>query len=234
MEHRRLGTVLRRVLVVLTVLDLWSLGRHRLLDVGPLRPLAEQSPVLARLHAESRGSRVTGGRLRNLPMLVGLAPISAYRTLDVPAVQLADGDGARDIRATPVFSRKCWRPCERPGRGYVCLTRLENRVDQLLRRTGAAPETIEDPALASWLFDASWVAEEGAWARSFAIWTADEPGARAWLVSDADLRHPEQLDGWSGDPREILAILQTAAPLESESLRPEEWTISVTATDRPG
>ena len=65
------------------------LGRHRLLDVGPLRPLAEQSPVLARLAQEPRGTRIANGRPlspRNLPMLVGLAPISAYRTLDLPAV----------------------------------------------------------------------------------------------------------------------------------------------------
>ena len=36
----------------------------------------------------------------------------------------------------------------------------------------------------------------------------------------------------SGDPRDVLKIIDTAEPLESESVRPDEWTISV-ATDDP-
>jgi hypothetical protein len=58
------------VLIVVTVLDLCALGQHRLVDVGPLRPLVEQSPVLARLAREPRGSRIADKRLRNLPMLI--------------------------------------------------------------------------------------------------------------------------------------------------------------------
>ena len=34
-------------------------------------------------------------RLRNLPMLVGLAPVSAYRTLDLPAVEKLTDAGIR-------------------------------------------------------------------------------------------------------------------------------------------
>ena len=84
---RRLGLVKARwALVVLTFLDLWVLGRHRLLDVGPLKPLVDQSPVLARLAREPRGTRIASDKTKNLPMLVGQAPISAYRTLDLPAV----------------------------------------------------------------------------------------------------------------------------------------------------
>ncbi len=44
-------------LLMLAFLDLWILGRHRLIDTAPIRPLAEQSPVLARLAGEPRGSR---------------------------------------------------------------------------------------------------------------------------------------------------------------------------------
>ena len=76
----------RDVLLLLTFLDLWVLGRHRLIDVAPWKPLVEQSPVLATLAREPRGTRIADRRLRNMPMLVGLAPISAYRTLDLPAV----------------------------------------------------------------------------------------------------------------------------------------------------
>ena len=76
----------RWALVALAFLDLWVLGRHRLVELGPWRPLAEQSPVLARLAQEPRGTRVADDKLRNLPMLVGLAPLAAYRTLDLPVV----------------------------------------------------------------------------------------------------------------------------------------------------
>ena len=83
----RVGVIAaQRSLLVITVLDLLLLGSHRLIEVAPLRRLIEQSPVLATLAREPRGTRVTDRRLRNLPMLAGLAPISAYRTLDLPAV----------------------------------------------------------------------------------------------------------------------------------------------------
>jgi len=90
-------------------------------------------------------------------------------------------------------------------------------------------EAIEDPALASWLFDASWVAEQGAWARTFTVWRSDPPAARAWLVRESEGLEANVLDEWSGDPREILAVLRGAQPLATESARPEEWTISVSA-----
>jgi hypothetical protein len=38
-------------------------------------------------------------------------------------------------------------------------------------------------------------------------------------------------DEWSGDPREILAILEDAQPLAVESLHPEELLISVQSDD---
>ena len=73
-------------LLVLTLLDLWVLSRHRLIGVAPLKPLVEQSPVLSELAREPRGTRIADRRLRNMPMVAGLAPIAAYRTLDLPAV----------------------------------------------------------------------------------------------------------------------------------------------------
>ena len=50
---RTSASATRWLLVAVTVLDLWILGRHRLLDVGPWKPLVEQSPVLAALAKEA-------------------------------------------------------------------------------------------------------------------------------------------------------------------------------------
>ena len=58
------------LLLLLTFLDLWVLGRHRLIDVDPIRRLAEQSPVLARHAEERRGARIASN-LGNLPILAG-------------------------------------------------------------------------------------------------------------------------------------------------------------------
>ena len=89
-----------------------------------MRPLVELSPVLARLAKEPPGTRIVDGS-RNLPMLVGLAPISAYRTLDLPALEplttLAhasldvDRFGASARKAMRIAGRG--RPGARPHRG---------------------------------------------------------------------------------------------------------------------
>ncbi|HEX8203367.1 MAG TPA: hypothetical protein VF590_23020, partial [Isosphaeraceae bacterium] len=68
-------------LVVLTALDLWGLGRHRPIDLAPIRPLTAQSAVLGRLSTLPRGTRAIDP-MRNLAMVAGAAPVAAYRTLD--------------------------------------------------------------------------------------------------------------------------------------------------------
>jgi len=220
--------MVKGVLALIAFLDLWVLGRHRLLEVAPLQPLTEQSPVLARLAREPRGTRIAAGRSRNLPMLIGLAPISAYRTLDLPAVSsltwMAQGPSN-----DPRYQSDVREALRATGTSLRVFDPVENRVDHILRRTMEPREAIEDPALASWLFDASWVAEQGAWARTFTVWRSDPPAARAWLVRESEGLEANVLDEWSGDPREILAVLRGAQPLATESARPEEWTISVSA-----
>jgi hypothetical protein len=224
----RAGTV-KGALVVLTFLDLWVLGRHRLLDVGPLRPLSLQSPVLARLSAEPRGTRIANGSLRNLPMLVGSAPISAYRTLDLPAASSLSAT-AQGRLADPRFQSDVKAALRASGARLRLVDPIENRVDHDWKRAAVAADPIEDPALASWLFGSAWVAEQAKWARTtFKIWAADEPTSRAWLVNPGEVADPEVLDDWSGDPREILRVLETATPLPYDSPRPEELIISVTA-----
>ena len=89
------------LLLLLTFLDLWVLGRHRLIDVGPIRPLAEQSPVLARLAA---GASRDADRLepREPADLVGRGPDLGLPDLDLPAVESLD-HGWRWSRSTRPF-----------------------------------------------------------------------------------------------------------------------------------
>ena len=226
------GTV-KWALVVITVLDLLVLGRHRLIGVGPLRPLAEQSAVLARLRHEPRGTRIANGGLlspRNLPMLVGMAPISAYRTLDLPAVPSLTML-AQELLGDPRYESGVLGALRATGTGLRVFDPLEIRLEEKLRLTVAPRETIDDPVLASWLLDASSTVEQDRWTRKFAIWRCPERPARAWLVRESDIPRPGVLDEWSGEAAEILAILREAEPLATESYRPEEWTISVDAAE---
>ena len=104
----------------------------------------------------------------------------------------------------------------------------------MLRRTTSGRQTIEDPALASWLFDASWVAEQGPWARTFSIWRPEEPPARAWFVRESDVdgrSRSRRLVGRS--PRHPCVSSRQPSRSSTESRKPEEWTIWVEASE-PG
>ncbi|MHC5540703.1 hypothetical protein ACYOEI_20990, partial [Singulisphaera rosea] len=81
----RRRSVLDVGLLVITGVDLWAAGRHRATDLGPIRSLTQQSPVLAKLSEQFRGERVLDVS-RNLPMVAGAAPVSSYRTLDLPSL----------------------------------------------------------------------------------------------------------------------------------------------------
>jgi len=220
----RLGVgTARTALVLIALIDLWMLGRHRLIDVAPLRPLTEQSPVLARLSQEPRGARIADARFRNLPMLLGLAPLSAYRTLNLPAVEnltalacgsLSEPSVRRALRAT--------------GTGLRVFDPMENRIERVLKRAGEPRETIEDLVLSGWIFNSAWAAEQGTWVQTFTIWRSDDRPARAWLVPPSAIPNDSDvLDNWSGHSQEVLAIFDGAQPLVAECSRPEEWTISV-------
>ena len=162
---RRGRDLLPAGLIVLTFVDLMFLGRHRLVEIGPLRPLVEQSPVLAAWRP-SRGARGSSTAFRNLSMLVGLEPISAYRTLDLPALEpltaLAHGplfvESMRELGPEGDAGRRRRRASSRPGRDRRGAASRPGRS-----RTAEEPETIDDPALAGWLFGPSWVASQGAW-----------------------------------------------------------------------
>ena len=154
----------RWALVALAAVDLWILSRHRLVELGPLKPLTDQSPVLARLAREPRGTRIADDKLRNLPMLVGLAPLAAYRTLDLPAIPELTSL-TRGPTTAPTIAPLVTAAFRATGTGLRVFDPVENRREQLLGRGNIAQEMIEDPALATWLFGASWVAEHDSWAR---------------------------------------------------------------------
>jgi hypothetical protein len=220
----------RRALLLLTFLDLWILGRHRLIDVAPCTPLTQQSPVLARLVREPRGTRIADRRLRNGPMTAGLAPISAYRTLDLPVVGSLTALALGSLR-DPRIRAEVRAALRATGTGVRLIDPVENREDELLLRRTEVFEPIDDPALAIWLFDSAWVAQQGRWTRRFSIWRSETPAPRAWFVPDADANEALLLDDWSGDPRHILSVIRNATSLSTESRTPEDWTIPIEATE---
>jgi hypothetical protein len=216
---------MRGALLLIAILDLWALGRHRLIDVAPLGPLTGQSPLLARLADEPRGTRIADP-LRNMPMLVGLAPINAYRTLDLPAVKGLTELASMGPMNGPEFEAKVKSALRATGADLRVFSPVENRINHFLGRKGVGAETIEDPALAGWLYGASWAEEQGDWVKTFSIWRSPEPSIRAWsvpLTCDLDV----DMLGTSPDLEDLLDLLGRVEPLSSESARPEEWTIPV-------
>ena len=213
------------LLLLLTFLDLWTLGRHRLLDTGPIRPITEQSPVLARLAAEPRGSRVISG-LGNLPMLVGSAPTLAYRTLNLPAADVMATASMSDPSDSTTLSA-----IRASGTRMRLFPPIEIRVRGLLRRTDPPGEPIDDPALARWIYGADWVAEQGDWVNRFRLWRCNDLPARAWFLPASDEEADSILSNWTGDPARLATLLEQAEPLLAQSSRPEDWTVEVEAQE---
>jgi hypothetical protein len=214
------------LLLLLTFLDLWALGRHRLIDTDPIRPLAEQSPVLARLEQERRGARIASN-LGNLPILVGTAPISAYRTMNLPAVE-----SLTRLAQDPVigpFEPMVRAALRATGTRLRIFHPVEIRLARLRARTELPGEPIDDPALARWIYGASWASEQGDWVNRFLVWRVDDRPARAWFLPLTDGEEPSILDGWKGDPGDLLPLFDRAEPLPTESSRSGERTVPVEA-----
>ncbi|MBV8556653.1 MAG: hypothetical protein JO116_13915 [Planctomycetaceae bacterium] len=223
-------------LVVLTAVDLWHVGHHRAFDLGPIRSLVAQSPVLARLARDPRGTRVVDAS-RNLPMVVDAAPISAYRTLDLPALEsltslahapLEDGSRPEDdaavvaaLRATGTGMRVL-DPFERP------LTRAGRMVERPLPGW-AGREEVRDPALAGWLYGKDWVNRHGPKVSTFTVWRPQAEPAKAWLVPLTSSRGMMILESRSGDPKSVLGVLGRATPLATRAPSPERMEVDVVA-----
>ncbi len=213
------------LLVGLAVVDLLVLSRHRLIDTGPLKSLVSQSPVLARLAREERGTRVAD-HLGNLAMRSGVGPISAYRTLNLPALEplTAMARSLADGRPEPAGARAAWRAT---GTGFRIYDPVESRIMQLFKHEPGLLETIDDEALAGWLFGKSWVAEQGAWARRFGLERAPDRPIRAWFVPESASADVGILGSWSGDPRVVVALLNESIPLVDYSPVPGSRAILV-------
>ncbi len=218
----------RLAFLLITFVDLWLLGRHRLVDIGPLAPLTQQSRLLGRLAQEPRGTRSADG-LRNLPMVAGVAPISAYRTLTLPAVDSLTAMALPRI-TVPSLEPLTQAALRATGVSLRVFNPTETLLERMKGRSTEGRETIEDPILASWIYGADWTALRGDWVKTFTIARSNTPAARAWLIPKARTGDLVLLDPWSGDPREILTLFDSATPLISTpSDAPESWSIEVDA-----
>ncbi len=198
------------------------LARHRPFDLGPARPLVEQSPVLARLAREPRGTR-TLDPARNLFMIAGVDPVSAYRTLDLPAptgmIQLATGRlaGPKAVESMRLL-----------GVDLRVLDPLESRglpLDAFEFWWGRV-ESIHDPALAGWMLGVDYARAAGL--EDFIMLRPKEPAARAWLMPSDGL---EAADGMV-NPQVLLDRFRAATPLPFRSDLPERAEVDLTVTDR--
>jgi hypothetical protein len=196
----------------------WS--RRHPFDLGRIQSLAEQSPVLARVAEMPRGTRWAGPG-RNLPMVVAAAPVSAYRTLDLPVLPeltaltgaaIGPPEVAESLRVTGVGVRvgQQGELTTPPGWDRVAL--------------------VDDPALLGWLTGANWVRALGDRAPTkFDLRRPPGEPGRAWFVSTrmADLARV------ADDPRAVISTLAAARPLGLYSSRSEDLTLAFEA-GRPG
>ena len=231
--HSRRGH-LPACLILLTFVDLMILSRHRLVAVGPVRPLVNQSPVLARLATEPRGTRIIDG-FHNLSMLVGLEPVVAYRTLDLPALEPLSHLARGPLGSEPFHTgvRKAMRVA---GVGVRVLDPVETAIERWLARSKGSkdePEIVDDPILAGWIFGREWRSEQGAWSSRFRILHPESDPHRAWFLPLTAVSRPAMLENWAGDLEPLLELFDRASPLRAESRGAQLMDVSVDA-DAPG
>ena len=206
-------------LIVLTVVDLLILVRQQgPTDFGPIRPLAEQSPILAEMSSRSKGGRVVDGS-RNLPMIVGVAPVSGYRTLDLPVAPELTALTREPLGRSNVdpLILESWRAT---GVGLRVLDPFEVRG---LRRNLAnlkgvrVSPPLRDTALAGWIHGEAWVAANPTWGAEFVSIEPESPPAQAWFFAGARL---DELAN-TREPLKVLASFRDAQPLVIDRESPE-------------
>lgn len=204
--------------IVLIVLDMLLLSRHRLTDLGPVEDVRRGSPILERLFLVAE-KRVIG-TLGNLPMAIGLAPLPAYRTLDLP------------VRPDPVTTSLVqWTNAERlkssmksSGASFRLLDPLEMTVFELLSPAvrkklvevpGLKSSFFEDRKLASWLLGKEYVAASAReWSR-FGLFSLIENECLAW---ETDRPLPQQ---------DIARIEEKGFPLRTEEIDGEHFRVDL-------
>jgi len=222
----RRGRPVQIALLALTVADLGLLGRHRGFDDAPIRALTAQSPVLARLAAEPRGMRLVDP-IRNLPMVVGLAPVDYYRTMDLPALPGLARQAAGPL-GRPDANDRAAEALRAAGARYRLIDPFEAAA---LERAGAVGdlggtiERIDDPALLSWMFNAAWARSPGA-RTTFLLWRPAAEGSRAWLL-------PGSADPGDAGAAQVLGLIRRADPLTWRGPDPEHLEVDLPG-GRPG
>jgi hypothetical protein len=208
-------------LLILTLADALLQARHRPFDLGSSRPLIDQSSVLARLAKEPRGTR-TLDPAQNLFMVAGVAPVSAYRTLDLPSpgrlLQVARG---------PLDDRRVIDALRIAGVGLRVLDPIETKG---LRTSGREEITaklvvVDDPALAGWLFGDD-LARSTGW-REFGIVPATTEPPRAWVFPAKGLIEFDLF----ADPLAMIDRFRLASPLPYRSVNPENAEVDVRVVD---
>jgi len=205
-------------LVTIAAADALLMARHRPFDLGPARSLVDQSPVLARIAAGPRGVR-TLDPAQNLFLIAGGSPVSAYRTLDLPApaplFRIAEGP-ATDPRAVEAVRVA--------GVGARVLDPSEPRSPDRPGPDGRGRdgETIRDPALAGWLYGVD-LASTSIDPVFRILRPASDP-SQAWLVGSPI--GGLEVDGMA-DPSALLGALRGASPLTTRSAVPERAELDV-------
>lgn len=211
-----------------TLIDLVAFGwTLRPVATAPLRPLVEQSPVLARL-AEGPGARVESS-LANLPMLVGAGTVEAYRTLDRP---IRFGNALSLSRSTADGG-----PHDEWGRwfgvGALLLGPEEPAaVRQAVSQRSGTTETIVDAPLATWSFGRAFAARGPRRSPSYVLWRPKTVPTRAWLIPSSTALDQAILLSRNGEPAAVGRVMREARPLGWRSPRPGELEVELT-TDGP-
>ena len=121
------------------------------------------------------------------------------------------------------------------GVGVRVLDPVEVAMERLLTRSErmSDSETIDDPALAGWLFGPSWVAKQGSWASKFWVYHPETEPHRAWFVPLTALSHRNMLENWDGDTGPLLALFDRAVPLREDRPASTHLNIEIEA-EEPG
>ncbi len=209
-------------LLMVTLADALILAQHRPFDLGPVRPLIEQSPVLTRLAREPRGTR-TFDMSQNLFMIAGVDPIWAYRTLDLPTPYglIERARGLLDSPETTEAIRLL-------GVEYRLLDPVEVQAftPEVIKSGWGKAEKLRDPTLGGWLFGVDFIRLSQL--DDFILLSAKLPSPRAWLIPSKGL---EQANGMA-DPLVMIEKFRPAIPLPFQSDVPEQAEVELTVVDQ--
>ena len=220
---------LRYGLVGLTAIELIALSRTRDVESAPIRPLVDQSPVLARL-ARARDRSIDP--MGNLPMLVGGAPVTPYRTLDLPTMAALNSEAQR-FPGAPKADPRVVRAIAATGAPLRVFGPLDVLgMSRIRPEWPGTLEYVEDPALAAWELGSAWTRPRGRAATTYAFWRPGLPTSRAWFLPGRTATDIPATADFS-TPARVLALLAEARPLAWISDRPEHFRMEVEAK-QPG